>query len=421
MIDADYITYTRRAENTNYNNFKNANGNDYRTAYIFRNGTPADINIKTAKIDFTKVVNSSFKMETGAKISGVQNNNYLKVDSFSSSKKWETDYNRTNTFIYKERIAAAYINYTKDWKKVSLQMGLRAENTNYTGNSVTLNQVRDSNYTNLFPSVFVTYRLNEKNTFNGSYSRRINRPSYQSLNPFIDFIDPFTQFEGNPNLKPSFTQSFEAKHSYKNFFYTTLSYSYTKAQTTNVVLQDKITGAVRNITANVGNSSYAALNFSFSVEPTKWWSMDNSVSFNGGKSTSSYPGYEFAQTFFCSDIGWENSFKLPKKYKIQLSAYYSSPYRDGITRVKSNYGVTAGVQKSLWDGKGNIKLNFSNFLGQNAYRAKYLSENLNILWINRWEGRRVSLSFNYKFGNKNVKASRQRSTASQEEKNRISL
>ena len=421
VFDADYVTYTRRAENTNYNNFKNAAGNDYRSPYIFRNGTPADINIKTAKVDFTKVFSTSFKIETGAKISSVENNNFLIVDSFSSTKKWEIDYNRTNTFIYKERIAAAYFNFTKDWKKVSLQMGVRAENTNYTGNSVTLNQIRDSNYTNLFPSVFVTYRLNEKNTFNGSYSRRINRPSYQSLNPFIDFIDPFTQFEGNPNLKPSFTQSFEAKHSYKNFFYTTLSYSYTKAQTTNVVLQNKVSGAVRNITANVGNSSYTSLNFSFSVEPTKWWSMDNNISVSGGKATSNYTDYEFAQNFIGSDIGWENSFKLPNKFKIQLSAFYSSPYRDGITKVKSNYGITAGVQKSLWDGKGTVKLNFNNFLGVNAYRAKYLSDNLNILWINRWEGRRVNLSFNYKFGNKNVKASRQRSTASQEEKNRVNL
>ncbi len=421
VVDADYVTYKRIAENTNYNNFKDAANNDFRMPYIFRNGTPADINIKTAKLDFTKVFNSSFKIETGAKISGVENNNFLKVDSLNNSKNWIIDNNRTNTFIYTERIAAAYLNFKKDWKKVSLQMGLRAENTDYTGNSVTLNRVRDSNYINLFPSVFVTYRLNEKNTFNGSYSRRINRPSYQSLNPFIDFIDPFTQFEGNPNLKPSFTQSLEAKHSYNNFFYTTLSYSYTKAQSTNVVLQDKSTGAVRNLTANVGNSSYAALNVSFSVTPTKWWSMDNNISFSGGKSTSNFPGFEFAQQFIGADVGWENSFKLPNKFKIQMSAYYSSPYRDGITRVKFNYGVTAGVQKILWDGKGSVKLNFNNFLGFNAYRAKYLSDNLNILWINRWEGRRVNLSFNYKFGNKNVKGSRQRSTASQDEKNRVNL
>jgi Outer membrane protein beta-barrel family/Carboxypeptidase regulatory-like domain len=421
VFDADYITYTRRAENTNYNNFKNAQNINYRNAYIFRNGTPADINIKTAKIDFTKVFNTSFKIETGAKYSTVQNDNFLKVDSLNASNIWEKDNNRTNTFLYTENIAAAYFNFTKDWKKISLQAGLRMENTYYKANSVTLNQVRDSNYTNLFPSVFLTYRLNEKNTFNASYSRRINRPSYQSLNPFIDFIDPYTQFEGNPSLKPSFTQSFEMKHSYNNFLYTTLSYSYTKAQSTNVILQDKNTGAVRNITANVGNSTYISLNENFSVEPTKWWSMDNSISFSGGKSTSTYPQYEFAQSFFGMDLNWENTFKLPKKFKIQLSAYYSAPYRDGIAKVRSFYGATIGLQKSLWNSKASIKLNYNNFIGLNAYRATYLSNNLNIKWINQWEGRRINLSFTYKFGNSNVKANRQRSSASEAEKNRVNL
>ena len=420
-FDADYIVYNRKAENINYNNFKDALNAPTRNPYTFRNGTPANINIKTAKLDFTKVIDSSLKIETGAKLSQVQNDNFLKVDSLTNTNTWTIDYNRTNTFLYTERIVAGYFNFTKDWKKVSLQMGVRAENTYYKGNSVTLNQVRDSNYTNLFPSVFLTYRLNDNNTFNGSYSRRIYRPSYQSLNPFIDFIDPFTRFEGNPNLKPSYTNSFELKHSFKNFLYSTLSYSNTKAQTTNVILQDKNTGSINNITANVGTSTNIALNFSFSVEPKKWWSMENNISFSGGKSKSNYPGYEFNQNAFGIDLSTEQSFKLPKKYKIQMSAYYSTPYKDGITNVRANYLVSAGFQKSVLAGKGNLKFNFNNIIGPSSYRAKYLNENLNIKWVNQWEGRRVSLSFNYKFGNKNVKASRQRSAASQDEKNRVNL
>ncbi|MGF2414483.1 MAG: outer membrane beta-barrel family protein, partial [Ferruginibacter sp.] len=421
IVDADYISFKRTAENYNYNSFINGNNTPYRNAYSFRNGSPADINIKTAKTDFTKVYNTTFKVETGAKYSAVENNNYLKVDSLNSSNAWVKDNNRTNTFIYKEKIAAVYFNFTKDWKKISLQMGVRVENTNYSGNSVTLNQVKDSNYTNLFPSAFLTYRQNEKNTWNASYSRRINRPSYQSLNPFIDFIDPYTQFEGNPNLKPSFTQSFEVKHSYNDFLYSTLSYSYTKAQSTNVILQDKVTGRVRNITANVGNSSYLSLNFSASVQPYKWWSIDNNVSFSGGNSQSNYPEYEFDQNYFGVDVSTEHSFTLPQKIKIQTSAYYSTPYRDGITKIRASYIVSAGVQKSLWKSKASIKINYNNIIGPSAYRAQYLSDNLNIKWINQWEGRRINISFNYKFGNANVKASRQRSSASQQERNRVNL
>lgn len=419
--DADYVTYNRKANDVNYNNFYDGNNNPYRNAYTFRNASPADINIKTIKTDLIKVLSSSLKIETGAKYSAVQNNNYLKVDSLNSNNNWVIDYNRTNTFIYTERITASYFNFTKDWKKISLQTGLRLEHTNYTGNSVTLLQVRDSSYTNLFPSVFITYRQNLKNTWNASYSRRINRPSYQSLNPFINFIDPFTQFEGNPNLKPSFTQSFEVKHSYNDFIYSSLSYSYTRAQTANVILQDKNTGAVRNITANVGNSSYLSLNVSASLQPFKWWNMDNNINFSGGNSTSTYPNYEFNQSFFGVDISWDNTFKLPKKFKVQLSAFYSTPYKDGISQIRSNYVATIGLQKTFGDGKALLKINYNNFIGTNAYRAIYLSNNLNIDWTNRWEGRRINISFNYKFGNNNVKASRQHKTASDAEKNRVNL
>jgi Outer membrane protein beta-barrel family/Carboxypeptidase regulatory-like domain len=421
LVDADYITFKRTAEDVNYNNFFDASNISNRNSYTFRNGSPAAIVIKTGKIDFTKVWNSTLKMETGAKYSAVQNDNFLKVDSLNNSNTWVKDNNRTNTFLYTERIGAGYLNFTKDWKKVSLQLGVRVENTYYKGNSVTLNQVKDSTYTNLFPSAFLTYRHNEKNTWNISFSRRINRPSYQSLNPFINFIDPFTQFEGNPNLKPSFTQSFELKHSYNNFLYSTLSYSTTKAQSTNVILQDKVSGSVRNITANVGNSSYASLSFSASVQPYKWWNIDNNIGFSTGNSTSTYPEYEFDQNFFGVDISSDHTFTLPNKFKVQTSLAYSTPYRDGVAQVKANYIMSAGVQKSLWDGKASLKINFNNIIGPSSYRAIILSPNLNINWINRWEGRRVSVSFNYKFGNKNVKATRQRSSASEEEKNRVNL
>jgi hypothetical protein len=419
--DADYITYNRKAEDINYNNFTDGEGNSYRAPYVFRNGSPAQINIKSVKADYTKVFSSTLKMEAGLKYSYVNNDNLLSVDSLGNNNKWQTDFNRTNNFIYTEKIAASYLNFTKEWKKISVQLGLRAEQTNYKANSKTLNLLNDSTYLNFFPSAFITYKINEQHTLNASYSRRINRPSYQSLNPFVTFIDPFTQFEGNPNLRPSFTQSFELKHSFKNFLYSTLSYSYTKAQTTNVILQDKETGAVRNITANVGNSNYISLNESASLQPTKWWSIDNSVSFSTGFNSSTYPGYEFNQTFFGVDASVENSFQLSKTVKAQLSGYYSTPYRDGITRVRSNYGASGGLQKTMWSGRANLRLSYSNIIGPAAYRSQYLSEELNIKWVNRWEGRRVSLSFNYKFGNKNVKSSRQRSTAAGAEANRVSL
>ena len=149
--------------------------------------------------------------------------------------------------------------------------------------------------------------------------------------------------------------------------------------------------------------------------------MDNSVSFNTGKNSSTYPDYEFDQVFYSMDLSIDNSFKISKTLKAQLSGYYSTPYKDGITRVRAMYGASAGLQKTLWKTRGSLKLNYNNFVGPNAYRAQYLSDNLNIKWVNQWEGRRVNLSFTYKFGNNNVKSARQRNTAAGAEVNRVNL
>ncbi len=419
-IDADYATYKKRGQNTNENYFLDAAFNPARSQYTFRNSTPASVKIKTAKIDLVKYFTSTLKIETGIKTSFVTTDNDLIVDSLKNSR-WDIDYNRSNHFIYEENLNAAYFNITKEWKKWNLQAGLRMENTHYKGNSVTLHQIDDSSYVSLFPSVFVTYKANEKNNYNISFTRRINRPSYQSLNPFKDYIDPYTVFEGNTNLKPSFTNAMEIKHGYRDFFFTSLSYSYSTSQIDNVVTQDKNTFITRNRSENVGEQHYVSLNFSAGIPVTKWWTADNSIGFAWGKSISHFPDYIYNTTSSGFDINNDNTFTLPKDYKIQTSLYYSTPYRDGITRIRSSYGFTAGIQKQCWNKKASIRLNFTNIIGPSAYRAHLQSDLLDITWINRWEGRRANLTFNYKFGNSNVKSSRQRKTASQEESNRVNL
>jgi outer membrane receptor protein involved in Fe transport len=420
VIDADYATYKKTGLNTNDNYFLDAQLNPVRSNYTFRNNSPATVTIKTAKIDWTKHFSATLKMEAGAKTSFVKTDNNLIVDSLKNNN-WDMDYGRSNHFIYEENLNAAYVNFTKEWKKWNVQTGLRMEQTHYKGNSVTINKIDDSSYISLFPSLFVTYKANEKNNFNFSYTRRISRPSYQSLNPFTNYIDPYTVFEGNPYLKPSFTNAVELKHGYRDFLFTSLSYNYTRAQVVQVVTQDKNTLITINRSENVGEQHYVSLNVSAGIPVTKWWDMDNSIGFAWGQSISHFPGYTYNTTSSGFDISTDNNFTLPKNYKIQTSIYYSTPYRDGITKLRCNYSFTAGIQKQFWNKKANVKLNYANFIGPSAYRAHLQSDKLDITWINRWEGKRISLSCNYKFGNSNIKSSRQRKTASQEESNRVNL
>ncbi len=146
------------------------------------------------------------KLEAGAKTSFVNTDN--QVGYFrNSNSDWVKD-DRTTHFVYEENINAAYAILTSSMKKWELSQGLRLENTIAKGTQYSNDSTFKRNYTNLFPTVGVAYNANEKNQFNFSYSRRIRRPDYDALNPFIFFLDSLTYGVGNPYLQPQFTNNF---------------------------------------------------------------------------------------------------------------------------------------------------------------------------------------------------------------------
>ena len=418
-FDADYVNYNSSKTDVNNNYYLNNTKDTLRIPYIFRNRRPATVHIYSSKIDYTKYLDAGTRLETGAKVSFVNTDNNLLADSIGDNK-WLTDYNRSNHFKYTENINAAYVTFNKEWVKWNIQAGLRAEQTNYTANSVTIGQVNKKSYLSLFPTLFASYKYNDKNTFTASYGRRIERPSYQSLNPFISYIDPYTVFQGNPYLQPSFSDNLELKHSFKDMLFTSLSYRHTNNASSTVVLQDSSTKITTNIIQNTGYENYFGLDLTFSISVTKWWTTENNASIYIQQSVSDYPGYEFNTTNTSANFSSDNTFILPKNFKAQISVYYYAPGTEGYTHQRSAYGGNFGIQKQLNDKKATLKFSISN-IGTNAYRAHLQSNLLNINWRNQWEGPRCYLTYSFKFGNINVKASRQRKTASSEESNRVNL
>ncbi len=417
-MDADLANYNRGSNAVLTNNFLDAAHQTYRTPYIFRNITPAVINIKSFKTDFIKYWAAGFKIETGFKTSFVKTDYTLQSDSLQTSK-WVADNNLTNHFIFKENINAVYVNITKELKKWNIQAGLRAEHTNNTGTSLTTGQVQKNNYISFFPSLFISNKLNDQNTLNISYTRRVQRPGYQNLNPFKWYVDPNTLFEGNPFLQPSFTNSFEIKHGYKDVLFTSISYSQTTNGVVQVIEQNKNTLLVKNRPENASADQYVSLDISLGIPIKSWWSCDNSMSVFYGNSISHYPGYSFNSNSVGASFSTDHTITLPKNYKIQASAYYNTPYTEGIAKSRCSYDFSIGVQKQIWDKKATIKINFQNIIGPNAYRAKYKSDLLDITWVNRWDGRQARVTFNYKFGKSTVKANRTRNTGTSSENNRV--
>jgi len=216
-MDADYSHFHNSQSNNYTNNFYLADGTTLRTSSILRNSLPSQINISTFKADYTNPFGKTMKLEAGMKFSYGNTNNDLRTDSLLNNN-WVTDAGRTNLYKYNENINAGYLNFSKTWKKTSLQLGFRAEQTNSKGDSRDINnvaQVNDRHYLDLFPSVFINHDFSDKHTLGINYSRRIDRPSYDDLNSFVQILNAYTYQQGNPNLKPQYTNSYELAYTYK--------------------------------------------------------------------------------------------------------------------------------------------------------------------------------------------------------------
>lgn len=173
-----------------------------------RNEQPATITIQSAKIDYVQPLGKKMKLEAGLKSSYVITDNDVKYFRIIDEQDI-IDIGKTNHFKYKENINAAYTSVQREFGKISAQIGLRAEQTVSKGEQLTTEKNFKHDYLQLFPSAFIRYKLNDKNQFGLNYSRRIDRPAYQQLNPFKYYLDPRTYQEGNPDLNPQMTHSFE--------------------------------------------------------------------------------------------------------------------------------------------------------------------------------------------------------------------
>jgi hypothetical protein len=327
---------------------------------------------------------------------------------------WILDPSRSNQFKYTENVNAAYINYSgKISKKLTYQLGFRGEHTHSIGNSVTLNQKRDRNYVNLFPSMFLSQQLDTNNILNLSYSRRIDRPNYQSLNPFEFYLDPYTFQKGNPNLKPQYTNSFQLVHVYKNFLNTTLAYSRIKDMIADELPQQIASENKTFVTSdNLDNQDNISLTISAPIPVRKWWTLQ--TNFTGVY--NHYNSFYLEETLEIKQVSWNmyanNQFTMKKGWSAELSGWYNSRAFYGLYAAKPMGMVNIGLQKSIWNKKATIRLNVNDLFWTNRFRGRAMYKDIDFQVRSQWPSRQARITFTYNFGNQNVKGARQRNTGS---------
>jgi len=253
-----------------------------------------------------------------------------------------------------------------------------------------------------------------------SYSRRIGRPNYQQLNPFLFFLDPYTFQRGNEFLKPQFTDNLELAYTYKGSVSLSLGYAHIKDNMFDVLEQDDKSKVTYQTSTNLENVENYSANLSFPIPVTKWWNMQNNFNLyyarfrdsdvSGGKLDVGQLAYNFYTS---------STFSLKKGWSAEANMWYNSPQVMGIIRTdKAQYAVNGGVQKTIFEGKGKLKFNVNDLFLTSFFNGYVKYQNVDLKVSNRWTSRRVSLTFSYNFGNQNVKASRRRGTATDDLKQR---
>jgi len=411
-----------------YSKFKNTSNSQYVTDYFLQDGspqhpqgflgniTPSNIVIHTGKADYAKPLTKTLKLEAGVKYSDVKTDNDLQ-QTLSADEPYVSN----NHFVYDEKVSAGYINLSKDFKKTSVQAGLRAEYTSSTatGDSANVVEAIDRNYLNLFPSVFINHTINDKNEFSLSYSRRIDRPEYDNLNPFVYNLDPYTYQKGNPYLKPQYTNNYEFNYTYNKSITLTLGYSRTTDVITQIPGTDPATKVSFVTQENLQTQNSYNVNLYAPYTISKWWTGDvNATGFYLGFKSNGLEGGNLDNGKAAYQLRTTQTFTPAKGYKIELTSNYQSALVYGLFNVKPQYSTDAGISHSFADKKVNIKLSMSDIFNTRTNNVTSIYQNNNLVINQKNESRVTRLTFTYNFGNRKIKA-RQHQTGADEEKGRV--
>jgi outer membrane receptor protein involved in Fe transport len=420
-VDLDYMGYDNSAKNTLYTSIYDGNGSNLGSLTLFGD-IPGLINIFSIKSDYVHPLKNNLRFDAGIKLSYVKNDNEVDYQR-NDNGTWKPD-DRSNHFIYKENINAGYVSLNKKWKKWSAQVGLRVENTIAKGNQVTNDSNFTRNYTNLFPTGYVNYEVNKNHAFTLSYGRRIERPNYQDLNPFIWFLDSLQYRQGNPYLMPQYANNFELRHTLNGKFTTTFNYTITDDVISQLLKQNtekRITYLTTDNVARLKNIG-VAINAPFS--PVKSWNVNLLVNvFNNrfeGIYYNSYTGkndpIDISYTSVLVNVS--NNFSFKKGWSAELSGWYRGKTIEQLTIADPMYFLNLGAQKIVMRGKGTVRLNMRDPFHWQQYKGRTLYSDIDVKIFNRWDNRNVTATFSYRFGKSSVAQARRRTSGVTDEQNR---
>lgn len=383
-------------EETQNANFITTDSNNSVSSYI--DDVDYDRNSVTVNLDYEVKFDNGADFESGLESRVQKSNNGYFNTSQQNQQNLEFDYDR--------EIYSAYSTYGKDYEKWSYKLGIRAEkyNVNAKTNSV---ETYSDDYFTLYPSVFLRYAPNDKNSYQISYGRRVDRPGLDLVNPIRDYNTPRTITIGNPFLKPQFSNSIESNYT-RNFEKGYISigafYRYIKDEIDRLIYNDPNDSSVAIITyANYDDISNSGLELYNSYKISKWWSFNGSFDLYNLNQKSSIDNNLLEVNSLAYNIHFNNTYKIGEKLNFQWFGYYRSEREYVQFTTKDVFFMNIGASYSLFKDKGSLSITYNDFL--NTYDSGITSSNPfpQIARYN-WESQTLYINFSYSFGSNKEKA-----------------
>ncbi|AYL95061.1 outer membrane beta-barrel family protein [Mucilaginibacter celer] len=395
---ADWLHYNIASDQNFNNRLQTTNGyNEFTRANI-----PTGITILTGKADYTLKTEKEGQWQVGWKSARSSTDNAAGYQNLTSGQ-WTDDLTRSNHFLYSENIHAAYALMERKYKAISYQVGIRYEHTDYhahqLGNLLQKDSAFSRNYGSFFPSGYVSYQADTANNLTLTISRRIDRPAYQTLNPFYFIINKYTYETGNPYILPQYSWSLELSHQYKNLLTTTVSYTNINNYFSQIFLSDPAQAGILLYTqGNVGRTYIIGVSEAVTASPTNWWTITAQALYNY-KKLSGFNGNRYTSDINQLNLNANNQFTIGKRFTGELSGFYTTRARNDVQEKLYPTGqLSAGLGMSLLKKKANLKLSMRDVFYTNAMEGLTQFPNATEYFKIKRDSRVVVLAFTYRFG-----------------------
>lgn len=419
--DVDLISFTIRADQF----FQTQLSTPGSVVQATRGNIPSSLDIFTAKIDYSKRL-GRYLLESGLKTASTNTDNLAEY-FFNDGTNWFDDLSRSNHFLYNEKIHAVYSSLSAKNDKWEWQGGLRYERTSYTANQLGNAVIKDSsfkkNYGSLFPTAFLTYHADSSNSFTLRMGRRIDRPPFQTLNPFLITINKYTFEGGNPYIRPQYTWNFELVHTFRQLLSTGISYSYLRDYFSQIFIIDSNSSNVNKNTiiytrGNVGSFKSLGGSMTLQLPLTKWWNL-TAIGIYNHKTITGFVWKSIVSKIDQFNFSINNQFQFGKGWAAELSGIYQGRSQvDLQEKVTPNGEMGFGISKQIMKGRGTIRFNVRDIFYTQNYSGYSNFQNSDEPFEVRWDSRVARIAFNLRFG-KAMKAIKRSSGGATEETERV--